>query len=75
MGQSIYSFDGRQRIARAGIDFGAADFESGGNIPGRQIPAVLLAELGNLLKSISVLVGLDVDACETGLDVFGKLGF
>lgn len=52
------------------ICLGATDLEPGSNVLGSQVPAVLLAELGNLLESISVLVGRNVDACETGLNVF-----
>ena len=73
-GQGTDGADRGQRVAAPGVGgvVLARDLQSLLDVPGRQPPVLLAAELGDFVEGIFVLVTFDPQAGEAGRDVLGQ---
>ena len=62
-----------QRIVTAGVRLRlAGNAQPGLDVPGCQLPLLVVAKLGDFGEGVLVFVGLDPDACKTCSHVFGE---
>ena len=72
-GQCVDRANRRQRIIAASILLCLTRYvQTGFNVPGCQLPLLVVAELGDFSEGILVFVGLDPNACKTCSRVFGE---